>query len=195
MGCGWHVGNGRSILVLEDAWLPRNRPCVSGGVWGVYCSEYTVRSGYRLLLRGFPMTDGDRYNNIGQDTRLIYRKLWEANVPDKMKINCWRFIKNYMPTKSNLFQRQIGPDRMCSRCGIGPKTNLHACRDCPGVLDVWQQLRITWTLLDEMVDVPIVWIGQLFSNDAKQTQFSIITLWAIWNSRNKIIYEGIYQSS
>ncbi|KAG8496970.1 hypothetical protein CXB51_008189 [Gossypium anomalum] len=154
IGCGWHVGNGHSISVLEDVWLPRNRPCkiqtarVSGidrvadliddnqrqwnmelfrtsftdheveqilsiplascaldDRWKWYLEEsgeYTVCSGYRLLLRGFPMTDGDR--------------------------------------------------------------------DCPGVLDVWQQLRITWTLLDEMVDVPIVWIGQPFSNDAKQTQ-------------------------
>lgn len=45
--------------------------------------EYIVCSGYRLLLKGFPTTEGDRYNNIGQDTRTIYRKLWEANVPER----------------------------------------------------------------------------------------------------------------
>ncbi|MBA0852729.1 hypothetical protein Goshw_009103 [Gossypium schwendimanii] len=55
---------------------------------------------------------------------------------------------------------------MCPRCGTGPETDLHACRDCPG----------------------------FFGKDAKQVRISIITISVIWNSRNKIIHEGIYQS-
>lgn len=81
--------------------------------------EYTIRSGYRLLLRGSPKSDEDIYNDIGQDIRIFYNILWEANVPEKMKTTCWRYLNNFIPIKFNLFQRRIGLDRMCPRCGGG----------------------------------------------------------------------------
>ncbi|KAK8263437.1 hypothetical protein V6Z11_D12G042300 [Gossypium hirsutum] len=136
MGCGWQMGNGSSISIWDDAWLPGEIPCkiqserfsgfekvvdligANSGEWNVELlrglfsdqevrkimtiplasraledrwwfpeegGEYTIRRGYRLLLLGFPNSDDDRYNNVGQDIRRCYRQPWAANVPEKMK--------------------------------------------------------------------------------------------------------------
>lgn len=65
-------------------------------------SDYTVRIGYRLLLRGFLKSNSDLYKNIKPKRRLLYKHLWETKVPEKMKITTWGLINNYVPTRHNL---------------------------------------------------------------------------------------------
>ncbi|KAH1122267.1 hypothetical protein J1N35_005427, partial [Gossypium stocksii] len=242
MGCGWQVGNWRSISVWNDTWLPGGLPCkiqsdrVSGidkvvdlididqGEWNIKLLRdvfpdpvvrhiqripltahdledqwrwfpeetgvYSVRSGYKLLLRCFLGSDGDIYISIDLNTKQIYRHLFGGQVPQKMKITCWRYINNYLPTKANLYESKIRTDRMCPRYGSGPGTLIRVCQDCSGILEVWHRLGIIWTPAPEVEDTPIRWIGQLFANNERQEQLSIIIIWAIWTSRNKIIHEG-----
>lgn len=85
---------------------------------------------------------------------------------------------------------------MCPRNGSGPGTTLRVCQDCSSILEVWHRLGIIWTPAPEVEDTPIRWISQLFANNERQVQLSIIIIWDIWtSSRNKIIHEGIFQTT
>lgn len=101
-------------------------------------------SGYKLLLRGFLGTNDDRYNTIAPSAWLVYNKLWGVKVLEKMKITCWHYINNFLPTKVNLYQCRLGSYRMCPRCGTWPKTILHVRRDSLGMLQIWHLLNISW---------------------------------------------------
>lgn len=91
---------------------------------------------YCVVFRG----EGDRYSGVTQHTQNIYKQLWGAQVPEKMKVTCWKYIYNFLPTKDNQFRRRIGVDRMCPHYGSGLETILHVCRDCPVVQEVWHGL-------------------------------------------------------
>lgn len=94
-----------------------------------------MRSGYRLLLWGFPRTDNDLYGDIESEMRMLYRQLWLAKVPKKLKITTWRILHNYVPTRSNLLVRRLADAAACFRCGMATKTTLHVCQDCPLATD------------------------------------------------------------
>ncbi|KAK5776457.1 hypothetical protein PVK06_044416 [Gossypium arboreum] len=110
-----------------------------------------------------------------------------------MKFTCWRFLHNYIPTKVNLFQRRPGSNRMCHRCGGGPETLLHACRDCPGLLELWDKLGVTWDAIPPNDETFMSWISELFDKGEQCVQIVILAIWVIWNSRNGIIHERYHQ--
>lgn len=155
--------------------------------------KYTIRSGYKMLLRGYLRTDDDCYNNISQTTRLLYKHLWGTKVPKKMKIKCWCYINNFLPTKVNLYQRRLRFDCMCPHYGSSPETILHVCRDCLSILHIWQHLNISWDPILVTDDTPINWVGQLFSKGHRYVQLTILTIWTIWHSRNKVVHQGVFQ--
>ncbi|MBA0700718.1 hypothetical protein Goari_022633, partial [Gossypium aridum] len=61
-------------------------------------------------------------------------------------------------------------DDVCLRCGEVAETTSHACRDCPYVV-------------------------QLFTRNTQNQVLIIITIWALWLSRNKLLHEGKRQSN
>ncbi|KAK8989957.1 hypothetical protein V6N11_064369 [Hibiscus sabdariffa] len=79
--------------------------------------EYLVRSGYKLLC------GGDAYPNENTtpchaDFISVYTAIWSTNLPQKVKIYAWRFIKNYLPTASNLALRRLHPRLGCCFCDM-----------------------------------------------------------------------------
>lgn len=43
----------------------------------------------------------------------LWRKLWNACVPGKVKICVWRACLDALPTKSNLIKRKVSVDNLC----------------------------------------------------------------------------------
>ncbi|PPS15324.1 hypothetical protein GOBAR_AA05268 [Gossypium barbadense] len=106
------------------------------------------------------------------------------------------FYSEASPTRMmtvNLFQRRPGSNRMCHRCGGGPETLLHACRDCPGLLELWDKLGVTWDAIPPNDETFMSWISELFDKGEQCVQIVILAIWVIWNSRNGIIHERYHQ--
>ena len=55
----------------------------------------------------------------------FWQRLWKAKIPNKIKAFSWRAYQNILPTKMNLFHRQVIEDPTCYECGLGPETVLH----------------------------------------------------------------------
>ncbi|KAA3490640.1 reverse transcriptase [Gossypium australe] len=95
---------------------------------GTPSGEFTVRSAYKLLqcnevdLRTYPLQT---------DYKKFYKKLWDLNLPSKIKIVIWRISWNYIPTRVNMQLRKLSNIRTCPRCGKEAETSSHVFRECP----------------------------------------------------------------
>ncbi|KAH1032629.1 hypothetical protein J1N35_044803 [Gossypium stocksii] len=92
--------------------------------------RYTVRSGYRCLV-------GSRIEDVMySDSFGIYKKIWELNLPPKIRIAIWRFTKDFIPTATNLYNRRISSSPICPSCGEAPENFMHIILDCGPAKDV-----------------------------------------------------------
>lgn len=94
-------------------------------VWrGEPTGEYSVRSGYKYLLH-------EGQNQLQINYKQLYKRLWNLELPSKIKITIWRCSRNYLPNYSNLHYRRLIGFATCRRCHTGAETREHLFRDCP----------------------------------------------------------------
>ncbi|GMI87603.1 hypothetical protein like AT4G29090 [Hibiscus trionum] len=152
----------------------------------VWCGEhtgiYTARSGYRRLLdsTGTPPIESN-----------LYRKVWQSQCPAKMNIQCWKFIKNFVPTRTNLCFRKLAADPLCNKCFQAPEDVIHVICDCFYAKQLWSALWIR-----EPTNAIYLsfreWLEEVFNiNGIQNTQEIITTIYALWFARNKLVFEGI----
>lgn len=76
--------------------------------------EFTVRSAYNYELQRRNRDSGPSDSSASQ---WLWKKIWEAKVPPKVKNLVWRALRNGLPTMNTLASRGINVDRVCPRCG------------------------------------------------------------------------------
>ncbi|MBA0555058.1 hypothetical protein Golob_014120, partial [Gossypium lobatum] len=213
-GSGWRVGIGSFISIWNDNWLLfqqavvyKNRLlmtqlelfqeadvilCIPVSqhigedkiVWLGHTGDYSVRSGYRLLLQS------QQLETFPNDYRKFYKKLWQIQVPSKIKITVWRILHNYIPTRANRFTRRVIASPSCPKCNREVETNAHEMMGCESTKIIWESLGFNGL---NIADVEELWerFTQRLKNYQPITCRSIlITAWAIWFGRNKQVMEG-----
>ncbi|GMI66103.1 hypothetical protein HRI_000279600 [Hibiscus trionum] len=154
---------------------------------------YSVRSGYKLLCGVQYMTD--RSGTLQQsDTPSIFKNLWTANLPAKVKVMVWRFFKNYLPTTVNLRIRRIQVHLECNLCGVGAESIYHLASECQFSLEVFASLTISLPPVSDEQDW-FSWLSNLFIRNSSADMESFFTaIWAIWTYRNRKVHESISQT-
>ncbi|XVF67688.1 hypothetical protein PTKIN_Ptkin10aG0141600 [Pterospermum kingtungense] len=150
--------------------------------------EYKVRSGYHLerdRTRGVSATTRD--DNEGRKKKL-WRALWNANVPNKVKVFCWRACQEILPVFSNLVRRQISVPSECPRCQKECETTPHALRDCDFAKEVWQHTPYNqaWIAPHDTGTLDW-WCNALEKADDESFSNGMMLQWAIWNARNDTV--------
>ncbi|XP_074342844.1 uncharacterized protein LOC141680548 [Apium graveolens] len=99
MGC--RVGDGRSISIVNDPWLPSSdNPHVETSSEAI--QNQTVSS---LMLSGVRRWDEDLETKPGAnfyDNPCFWKRLWNLHTPPKVKKKLWRSITGCLPTKDML---------------------------------------------------------------------------------------------
>ncbi|KAJ8898827.1 hypothetical protein K2173_007252 [Erythroxylum novogranatense] len=70
---------------------------------------YTVKSGHKLLQRGIRTI----HHTVSDGTKGLYSKLWNLQLPLKIKITIWQFIRNFVPTSLNLYNKHSANSSIC----------------------------------------------------------------------------------
>ncbi|KAK0583943.1 hypothetical protein LWI29_005441 [Acer saccharum] len=68
-----------------------------------------------------------------------WKKLRCLQLPNKIKIFCWKACRNILPAKALLHKRGIIDSDLCPLCTEGPETVDHALWGCKNVKPEWSQ--------------------------------------------------------
>ncbi|KAK5845334.1 hypothetical protein PVK06_001506 [Gossypium arboreum] len=109
-------------------------------VWrGDNTGTYTVKNGYRWLIT----EGGTRIHN--ELPANFFTKLWELQVPSKIRIFMWRITNNYLPTLYNLKARQLAVNPLCPVCRSEEESVDHLFRECPFTQQVLRGLEMPFS--------------------------------------------------
>ena len=79
-------------------------------MWKAYQSgQYTVQSAYKLMTREAVEGERDR----------AFEELWNLKMPIKVAVFAWRLLRDRLPTKVNLYRRQVEIAENCGRFWFG----------------------------------------------------------------------------
>lgn len=136
-------------LQERDDWMAWN--CEKSGV-------FTVKSAYRLAMQ---LAEGAE--TMGSSTRpdgdrSLWRKLWSARVPSKVRVFAWKVVKNGLPTRANKHRIHLEPQMNCELYGHGCEDVFHAVIECPHARALRIAMRAQWSLPAE-ADFRAVWSG------------------------------------
>jgi hypothetical protein len=70
----------------------------------------------------------------------IWRKLWNLNIPAKIKIFNWKALHGTLPCRSILANRHIKVSAQCAICSQGAEDIRHALFTYRRAADVWQAI-------------------------------------------------------
>ena len=143
-----------------------------------------MKSAYNLARSG-EKKDGGECSNTSI-MKWFWHNLWRAKVLNKVRVFGWKACQNILPTKMNLFHRQVMDDPICEECGLEPETVLHVLCHCKKAKEVWNHCCLLHRIEGngDFTDV-------LYSNGLKQDQDShlvhliLMIAWGLWRNRNE----------
>ena len=136
-------------------------------------------------------------SNAEQDEK-NWKKLWKVKVPSKLKVFAWRLAKSSLPTGEVRERRHMATSALCPVCNVSTDTWRHSLLDCNMARPVWalKDDDVTLPLFADETPDPKLWLFSLSQVLSQEKYIEVlVTLWAIWWARRKLIHEDEFQSS
>ncbi|XP_074314656.1 uncharacterized protein LOC141649887 [Silene latifolia] len=162
---------------------------LSPDVWcwvGERDGSYSVRSAYRLLVKQEGESEGaSSYSSDGW----LWNKIWKAPVLPRIKVFFWQLCNEAIATRGNISLRMGSVAGECVRCGDCVESCLHVVRECGWVGGVWDALDLDLPSSSGYARVRD-WVEVAMREMEVEEQTEFMTgCWAIWERRNKAIFE------
>ncbi|XP_016706908.2 uncharacterized protein [Gossypium hirsutum] len=101
--------------------------------------EYTVRSGYRVLITDY-LQSNLHMSSTNEEYKSFYMDLWALHIPEKIKIHVWRLFNNMVPHYGNLARRTLCKEAVCPLCKEDLETTAHLLGSCRVLRNIWTSL-------------------------------------------------------
>ncbi|CAL1378948.1 unnamed protein product [Linum trigynum] len=161
-------------------------------IWyGTADGVFSVKSAYHLAV-ALEQRRGRRKARVDLMDRTRWIRLWEANIPPKLKVFVWQIFRRIIPTTEALIERKVQVHPRCPVCWEATETPEHLFLDCPVARALWGAAglehigeglpRHTFPLFLKRV-MALVHQPDLF-------MAIVAILWRIWRSRNWVVFEG-----
>jgi hypothetical protein len=203
----WNEQRLRECFVQMDIEVIRNIPLSTtqdDDVWAWHYDRkgcFSVKSAYRMLAetkqRREDWLDGKAANSNSEQQKKQWTSIWKIQVPSKLKVFLWRLARQSLPTADTRHRRNMAPTPWCGICRAAVDTWRHALLDCT-------MSRCVWALCDEQIvehismineDNAKLWIFEVMNSISKKEFIKVlVTMWAIWFARRKVIFDEEYQS-
>ena len=149
-----------------------------------------MRSAYFQLVQGLKshMAESSKAKQI----RWFWKRLWSLKVPTKCKHLLWQACTASLPTRSGLRKKGVHIDTNCLLCDYQEETTTHILWACPLARNVWalapgKSQKMPNTEDAEFWDLTFALAS---ANSIIELEDWTLLTWAIWNARNKFIFEG-----
>jgi len=97
--------------------------------------EYTTKSAYKIQFQG-------------TFSKLRIMPIWKAKTEPKCRFFAWTLMHKKILTANNLMKRGWTDDPICKLCTNDQETPTHLCKDCPFTKEVWELIKIWFSLTD-----------------------------------------------
>ena len=97
--------------------------------------EYTTKSAYEIQFQG-------------TFSKLRIMPIWKAKTEPKCRFFAWTLMHKKILTANNLMKRGWTDDPICKLCTNDQETPTHLCKDCPFTKEVWELIKIWFSLTD-----------------------------------------------
>lgn len=94
----------------------------------------------------------------------VWKGIWAARVPGKIKVHAWRVCNAILPTISQLCKKQVFIEEPCYFCNSELETVEHITRDCPYVHDTLANAGLEGCFVEGAVGSCIDWIEQSYAS-------------------------------
>lgn len=168
---------------LDDEWL-----------WKIGISKaYSVNSAYDFLVSQSLMV------NQPIELSFLFNNFWSGCVLSKVLAFSWQLLQDRIPTRLNLFRRNVLNDIhqcTCVLCGQAEESSSHPFHSCPFTVQVWKWM-YRWLGLDLVMpqDIETHYLLHIDFFKKKNVRrygslFWHATTWRIWLQRNAIILKN-----
>ncbi|KAK5842420.1 hypothetical protein PVK06_004773 [Gossypium arboreum] len=150
--------------------------------------EYTVKSGYKILSTAH-LQYHTYISSMNDNYKDFYKALWALNIPQKIKIHCWRLINDLLPHFGNLARRKLSVDVACPLCKADLEDTAHLVWSCDTLQRVWASLQVKVPPLEASLCCKRRFVRMFSATDEQQRRIITLSGWGIWHRRNKLIHE------
>ncbi|BFG37837.1 hypothetical protein CerSpe_241110 [Prunus speciosa] len=152
--------------------------------------KFSVKSAYRVALT--LSTDPDPPSSSISGMAQLWKWVWNAKLPEKIKLCTWRGIHDILPTCCALSKRRVSlPHLGCCVCGGAKESTLHILRNCLFAQAVWHLLPGLLSS-DRHADLPLPdWLLVSWSElNSNALALSMVVMWALWSNRNDVTWRS-----
>jgi hypothetical protein len=154
---------------------------------------FTVKSAYHLAVsENLREAGGVASSNRPDGARPIWKVVWQAKIPQKVKICAWRLAVDGLPTMKLKQRRNLATLDTCIRCGMEAEDAFHVVISCPSSAMVWEAMREVWELpeKEELLHTGHEWLLDLLARSNEHTRARIMMLvWRNWQLRNDAVHD------
>lgn len=151
---------------------------------------FSIKSAYGLMVQmAAAKQDGGEEQGNKSNIRLFWRKIWKANVTERIKIMVWRLFYDALPDAKNLNKRGCGANAKCYGCGLREECALHTVRDCWKARALWSRVGIEERFVSVEAGNAADWLFWCANAmDKGSIRKLMCGVWLLWNSRNDIVH-------
>lgn len=160
--------------------------------------EYSVNSGYK---QAHAMARASQHppSSSAHIQSKTWHLLWQARVPTKVKMFCWKLCHNAVAVKGNLAHRHLSQDPLCPVCQVEEETTIHTFLECSWARAVWFGSPLHLAPAIQANISFSEWFQDLFlrldqdpdpSHATMQISLVEQILWHIWKTRNNACFQN-----
>ncbi|KAL0283168.1 UNVERIFIED_CONTAM: hypothetical protein Sangu_2906400 [Sesamum angustifolium] len=149
---------------------------------------FSVRRAYHLAMT---IEDSPCSSDCSEKESQWWRKVWQARVPNKVKVFVWRACLNALQTSANLNKRMVGLEAVCPFCHDEAEDILHVLAGCTFARQVWGLALLGADLSHRTNQSMLKWMQAGASQmDSKMFGLFLCVCWVIWWFRNQRAIDG-----
>lgn len=141
--------------------------------------HYTVKSAYGVARE---VVSGNTADNISN----FWNKIWNLQIPLKVKHFVWRAARGCLLTKENLIIKRVEVSSICPVCNIYAESTFHVLVTCPVAAQCWSQIGYRY---DVVADLQLdKWLKGVLQQGIKDMSNKVFMVaWSIWKNMNEVI--------
>ncbi|KAM6589547.1 hypothetical protein CsatA_012152 [Cannabis sativa] len=155
-------------------------------IWNHHPSGvFTVNSAYHLA--------NSNLSSPGPSNPATHKRwwttVWSSNIPPKIKHFVWKAFHHILPSNLNLFNRKSTTSPFCSLCFSHHDSNTHSLLECSRAGKIWKHSSFyQFYIKNKHCDIKEFMLRGFESFDKDQLCSFLGLIWAIWNNRNRAIF-------